>query len=127
MRSQEEQPKARRQARSEKRANGQGSIYFVPTKSGKRSCKASIYDVNGKRRVKTFKKKADAEDWLADQRRAKHSGQQTYATNPKATVAEFMNQWLEDKYGHEVRVLLYSRAKNQIQVLNKKFCLVACT
>ena len=35
---------------------------------------SAINDVNGKRRVKTFKLKADAEDWLAEQRRARSAG-----------------------------------------------------
>jgi hypothetical protein len=48
--------------------------------------KASIFDINGKRRVKTFKKKADAEDWLAEQKRARQFGENTYATNPKMTL-----------------------------------------
>ncbi len=93
--------KKKRQVSAEKRANGQGSIYYVPTKTGKRSYKAAIHDMNGKRRTKTFKSKTEAEDWLADQKRSRNAGQNTYANNPKMTVAEFMNKWLQEKYGTE--------------------------
>ena len=88
-------------ANSQKRSNGQGSMYYVTTKQGRRTLKASIYDINGKRRVKTFKKKADAEDWLSEQKRARQFGENTYATNPKMTVAEFMNGWVNNQYGDD--------------------------
>ena len=57
-----------------KNANGRGSTYIVTKANGKKVRKAAINDVNGKRRVKTFKTKADAEDWLAEQRRARELG-----------------------------------------------------
>jgi integrase len=98
---QNEVQKKKRQVSAEKRANGQGSIYYVPTKTGKRSYKAAIHDMNGKRRTKTFKSKTEAEDWLSDQKRSRNAGQNTYANNPKMTVAEFMNKWLQEKYGTE--------------------------
>jgi integrase len=97
----EETPKKQRQVSLEKRSNGQGSIYYVSTKTGKRSYKAAIHDINGKRRTKTFKKKSEAEDWLTDQKRSRNSGQNTYAAHPKLTVAEFMDSWLLAKYGTE--------------------------
>jgi len=85
-------------ASTQKRSNGQGSIYYVINKQGRRVLKASIFDINGKRRVKSFKKKSDAEDWLSDQKRARQHGENTYATNPKMTVAEFMCGWVESQY-----------------------------
>lgn len=97
----EETPKKQRQVSSEKRANGQGSIYYVSTKTGKRSYKAAIHDINGKRRTKTFKKKSEAEDWLTDQKRSRQSGETTYATNPKMTVAEFLYAWVDTNYGDD--------------------------
>jgi len=97
----EETPKKQRQVSSEKRSNGQGSIYYVATKTGKRSYKAAIHDINGKRRTKTFKKKSEAEDWLTDQKRARQSGETTYATNPKMTVAEFLYAWVDANYGDD--------------------------
>ena len=88
-------------ASMQKRSNGQGSIYYVVNKQGRRTLKASIFDINGKRRVKTFKKKSDAEDWLSDQKRARQYGENTYATNPKMTVAEFMSGWVESQYSDD--------------------------
>ena len=88
-------------ASTQKRSNGQGSIYYVVNNQGRRILKASIYDINGKRRVKSFKKKSDAEDWLSDQKRARQHGENTYATNPKMTVAEFMCGWVESQYGED--------------------------
>lgn len=52
--------------------------------------KFAIKDINFKQRTKNFTKMSDAEDWVADQRRARALGENTYATNPKMTVAEFM-------------------------------------
>ncbi len=88
-------------ANAQKRSNGQGSMYYVTTKQGKRSLKAAINDINGKRHVRTFKRKSDAEDWLAEQKRARQFGENTYATNPKMTVAEFMTGWVESQYGQD--------------------------
>ena len=77
-----------------KNANGRGSTYIVTKANGKKVRKAAINDVNGKRRVKTFKMKADAEDWLAEQRRARELGENTYAANPKMNIADFLEGWL---------------------------------
>lgn len=77
-----------------KNANGRGSTYIVTKANGKKVRKAAINDVNGKRRVKTFKTKADAEDWLAEQRRARELGENTYAANPKMNISDFLEGWL---------------------------------
>jgi hypothetical protein len=76
-----------------KNANGRGSTYIVTKANGKKVRKAAINDVNGKRRVKTFKIKADAEDWLAEQRRARELGENTYAANPQDEYCRFP-RWL---------------------------------
>ena len=81
-----------------KNSNGRGSIYPIKLKSGATRYRAAIHDINGKRRTKNFKKKAEAEDWIAEQRRARELGENTYATNPKMTVGEFMTGWVESKY-----------------------------
>ena len=88
-------------ATKEKRANGRGSIYSVFNKSGAKRYRAAIYDINGKLRVKNFKKKSEAEDWVAEQIRARDFGENTYATNPKMTVAEFMLDWATTQYGKD--------------------------
>lgn len=89
------------QAKLEKRSNGDGSMYYITNKQGRRALKAAIYDINGKRRVKTFKKKSDAQDWLSEQKRARLHGENTYATNPKMSVAEFMTSWVETQYSDD--------------------------
>ena len=84
-----------------RRTNGRGSIYKVTTKSGRIIIKAVIHDINGKRRPKTFTKIEAAEDWLADQRRARDLGENTYATNPKMTLEEFLLAWVNTSYGDD--------------------------
>lgn len=86
-------------ATKEKRANGRGSIYVIPLRSGTKRYRAAIYDINGKLRTKNFKKKSEAEDWVAYQRRARDLGENTYAANPKMTVAEFLVDWANTQYG----------------------------
>jgi integrase len=76
-----------------KRENGQGTIFV----SGplQNQIKASIHDIYGKRRTKTFKSRKDAENWLHVQRIAREQGESTYAADPKCTVKEFLDTWLE--------------------------------
>jgi integrase len=76
-----------------KRENGQGTIFV--SGAFKNQIKASIHDVYGKRRTKTFKSRKDAENWLHEQRIAREHGESTYAADPKSTVKEFLDTWLE--------------------------------
>ena len=78
-----------------KRANGRGSIYQITKPNGRKVWKAAIKDVNGKLRTKNFTRFAEAEDWIGEQRRARHLGENTYATNPKMTVGDFLIGWVE--------------------------------
>ena len=82
-----------------KRANGRGSIYQITKPNGRKVWKAAIKDINGKLRTKNFTKLSEAEDWVAEQRRARDLGENTYATNPKMTVAEFLVGWANTQYG----------------------------
>ncbi len=82
-----------------KRANGRGSIYQVPVANGRKVWKGAVKDINGKLRTKNFTKRSEAEDWVADQRRARDQGENTYATNPKMTVEEFLIGWANTQYG----------------------------
>lgn len=82
-----------------KRANGRGSIYQVPVANGRKVWKGAVKDINGKLRTKNFTKRSEAEDWVADQRRARDLGENTYATNPKMTVEEFLVGWANTQYG----------------------------
>jgi integrase len=84
-----------------KRANGRGSIYQITRSNGRKVWKAAIKDINGTLRTKNFTKFSEAEDWVADQRRSRELGENTYATNPKMTVAEFMTGWVESNYGED--------------------------
>ena len=77
-----------------KRANGRGSIYQITKSNGRNVWKAAIKDINGKLRTKNFTKFAEAEDWIAEQRRAREFGENTYAVNPKMKVSEFLTSWL---------------------------------
>jgi len=83
-----------------KNANGRGSTYIVTKSNGKKVRKAAIYDINGKRRTKTFSTKAEADDWLVDQRRAREQGANTYATNPKMTVGQYLLGWVVSHRAH---------------------------
>lgn len=82
-----------------KRANGRGSIYQITKPNGRKVWKAAIKDINGKLLTKNFTKLSEAEDWVADQRRARDLGENTYATNPKMTVEEFLIGWANTQYG----------------------------
>ncbi len=82
-----------------KRANGRGSIYQITKSNGRKVWKAAVKDISGKLRTKNFMKLSEAEDWVADQRRARDLGENTYATNPKMTVAEFLVGWANTQYG----------------------------
>ena len=97
-----------------KRANGRGSIYQITKSNGRKVWKAAIKDINGKLRTKNFTKLSEAEDWVADQRRARALGENTYATNPKMTVAEFMVGWATTQYGPDQE----STQRSYLSVIN---------
>ncbi len=46
-------------AKLEKRSNGQGSIYYITDKKGRKVLMAAIYDINGKRPAKNSVWKVD--------------------------------------------------------------------
>ena len=101
----------------EKNSNGRGSIYPIKLKSGATRYRAAIHDINGKRRTKNFKKKAEAEDWLAMQRQSRNHGLNTYATNPKMTVGDYLLDWVESHKSlvkHSTYRSYKSCIKNQI-------------
>ena len=81
-----------------KRANGRGSIYQITKSNGRKVWKAAIKDINGKLRTKNFNRQSEAEDWVVEQRRARELGDNTYATNPKMTVGQYMLGWVESVY-----------------------------
>jgi integrase len=83
-----------------KRANGRGSIYQITKSNGRKVWKAAIKDINGKLRTKNFNRQSEAEDWVVEQRRARELGDNTYATNPKMTVGQYMLGWVESHKAH---------------------------
>lgn len=89
-----------------KRPNGTGSYYVSAQKP--EVIQASIKDVNGKKHTKSFRfvpgNKASysraeiaAQEWLANQLRARTLGQATFAANPSMKVSEFLDLWLESR------------------------------
>jgi len=78
-------------ARSEKNANGQGTIYWSV---GRNRWVAQVYDVTQRRRTKFFHLKKDAQAWLGDQIRLRESGSISHSTNPRATVSEFVQGYI---------------------------------
>ena len=83
--------------RTQRRANGQGSIYRCPKRQ---RWVASAFDIHNKRHSKFFKRKQDAENWLHEQRIARQLGNSTYALDSKATVAQFLLAWVEQYRGN---------------------------
>ena len=94
------------------RANGDGSIF----KDKKRNkWIATFYDFKHVRRVASFRKKADAESWIVEQKEAKERGEGTYAARPNQTVAEFLNEWVERRKPPKVRANTYRYYKETIE------------
>ena len=59
-----ETKKSKSKTEKSKRPNGDGSVYYANRPNGRKVLKAAILDINGVRRTKTFKRRADAEEWL---------------------------------------------------------------
>ena len=94
------------------RGNGDGSIF----KDKKRNkWNASFYDFKHVRRTASFRKKADAENWISDQRKAKDRAEGTYPAKPKQTVAEFLDEWVERRKPPKVRANTYRFYKQSIK------------
>ena len=88
-----------RKARS--KANGQGSVYFIANRN---KWAAAFFDKcskdllpgeEPKRRVKSFDSQEEALLWLAEQKKARSMGVSTFPNNPKITVSQYLNQWIE--------------------------------
>jgi len=95
------------------RGNGDGSIF----KDKKRNrWIASFYDFKDVRRTSSFKKRADAEAWIVEQKEAKERGEGTYAARPKQTIAEFLDEWVERRKPPKVRANTYRYYKAAIRL-----------
>ena len=75
-----------------KRANGRGSLFKDQRRKG---WVASFIDIHGRRKSEIFATEQEAERWLDVQIAAKTSGTTTFAANPKQTVTEYLENWLE--------------------------------
>lgn len=74
------------------RQNGEGTTFFDRKRN---RWVTSFYDINGKRRTQTFHKKSEAEKWRVENITLRDKGTSTHAGNPKETVSEFLERWLE--------------------------------
>ena len=94
--------------------NGEGSIYFNKVR---KVWTGAFYDIHGKRRVASFKDRDDTVNWIGKQKEARDRGEGIFAKNPKQTVAQFLDEWLERRV-HQVRPSTYrtygQSIKNQI-------------
>ena len=84
-------------AAHQKRANGEGSIYTKTLKSGKKVYIAAAKDIDGVMRRKTCYKVAEAHEHLYKMKQDRLLGKNTFAVNPKMTVTEFLESWLNNR------------------------------
>lgn len=75
-----------------KRANGRGSLFKDQRRKG---WVASFIDIHGRRKSEIFTSEKEAEKWLDSQISAKMLGATNFAANPKQTVTEYLENWLE--------------------------------
>lgn len=75
-----------------KRANGRGSLFKDQRRKG---WVASFIDIHGRRKSEIFTSEKEAENWLDSQISAKMLGATNFAANPKQTVTEYLENWLE--------------------------------
>lgn len=95
------------------RANGEGTIF----KNQRRSrWVVACYDYKGIRRTESFKKKVDAEAWLAEQIAIRKRSKGTYVLKPKETVEEFLADWLFSRR-HQIRSNSYRHYESTIKNL----------
>jgi len=94
-----------------KRANSEGSIYRRKS-DGK--WVASITLDDGKRKVFYGKTQKEVKDTLAKARSEQEQG--TLITAPEQTVAQFLNDWLENTQKESVRARTYERYEEIIQL-----------
>jgi integrase len=91
---------------STKRPNGAGTIFI--SKQKPEVLQASICDVFGKRKTKSFRFSAhvkssysraylQAQEWLSAQIKARESGQTNFIVSPSMTLKEFLDLWVENR------------------------------
>lgn len=98
-------------AKQEKRANGQGSIYF-DRKKNRYIVAVPDQARPNKRRKKFFYSRRDAETFLFEYLQNRGVGKATFAANPKAKVADFLKSWHSTVRREPETIRSYSTAIN---------------
>ena len=79
-----------------RRANGEGTLY--PLK-GTKKWQVAVYQMNAKnewkRKRQTFRTKREAEAFLAQHLKDQGMGNSSFFENPKMTLGQFMDKWIE--------------------------------
>ena len=101
------------QTKKLKRANGRGSVFWDQRRRG---WVASFVDIHGRRKSEIFPTENKAERWLDLQREAKERGSSNFAVNPKQTVTEYLESWLEFRKSR-IRYNTYISYKKAIKTL----------
>ena len=91
------------------RSNGEGTIF-----KHRNRWVAACYDIHDIRRTQSFKKKIEAEAWLAEQISMRMRSQGTYVPKPKETVEEFLADWLFSRR-HQIRPNSYRSYESAIR------------
>jgi len=107
---QDEQPEKKFYHKSKGRANGEGTVYKRGGKNRKKPWVAQISLENGQQpTIGYFKTQEEA---IAAKNKALRDLEiGRVATGPKQTVKQYLEQWLEEVYQHEVRPTTYIRRK----------------
>ncbi len=74
------------------RKNGKGTTYFDKRRN---LWISEIFDLNGKRRRESFQTEDQANEWRIHNVSAREKGELTHAINPKQTLAEYLEKWLD--------------------------------
>ncbi|TSA48328.1 MAG: hypothetical protein D4R50_01300 [Actinomycetales bacterium] len=80
--------------KKDKRANGEGSIYWDKSKN---RWMGSAKDINGVMRKGRFLKRSEAEDFCHKLKQDRLHGKTTFVTDPKMKMSEFLTNWVDTK------------------------------
>ena len=97
--------------KSQKNANGEGSIYW--SESRKRWVAQFTFSSTN-RPSKFCKLKKDATKWLEEQKRMKAMGQSSYTPHAKMNVRDFLDSWLEHRNSGRLAPETYRNYKGAI-------------
>jgi len=97
--------------KSQKNANGEGSIYW--SDSRKRWVAQFTFSASN-RPSKFYKLKKDATKWLEEQKRMKAMGQSSYTPHAKMNLKDFLEAWLEHRHTRNMAPETYRNYKGAI-------------